>query len=145
MMIIDIRKLNVQKKYSGEMEFIYDAPEGLIEIPFVKFASPVSVSFSYELYEDDALEIRGTVSFVLEGQCSRCLKEAKTAVVGELDALFEPKKDSEDYSYSNGIVDLKKAVDEAIMASMPFTLSCGENCESIGYESEPTTDKNKEK
>lgn len=141
MMTIDIRKLNVQKKYAGEMEFSYQAPEELIEIPFVKFASPVTVRFSYELYEDDAFEIRGTVSYLLEGQCSRCLKEAKTFVEGELDALFEPRKDSEDYSYSNGIVDLKKAVDEAIMASMPFVLSCGADCESIGYVSEPENDK----
>ena len=141
MMTIDIRKLNVQKKYTGEMEFSYHAPEDLIDIPFVKFASPVIVRFSYELYADDALEIKGTVSYLLEGQCSRCLKEAKAAVEGELDALFEPKKDSEDYSYSNGIVDLKKAVDEAIMASMPYVLSCGEDCESIGYISEPANNK----
>ena len=133
MMIIDIRKLNVQKKYTGELEFFYDAPQDLIEIPFVKFASSVCVRFSYELFEDDALEINGSVSYVLEGQCSRCLKDAKAKVEGELNALFEPKKDSEDYSYFNGIVDLKKAVDEAIMASMPFVLSCGDNCESIGY------------
>ncbi len=141
MMTIDIRKLNVQKKYTGEMEFSYNAPEELIEIPFVKFASPVTIRFSYELYEDDAFEIRGTVSYLLEGQCSRCLKDAKASVEGELDALFEPRKDSEDYSYSNGIVDLKKAVDEAIMASMPFVLSCGDDCESIGYVSEPANDK----
>ncbi len=142
MMIIDIRKLNVQKKYTGEMEFSYQAPEDLIEIPFVKFATPVCVRFSYELYADDALEIKGTVSYRLEGQCSRCLKDAKADVVGELDALFEQRKDSEDYSYSNGIVDLKKAVDEAIMASMPYVLSCGDDCESIGYVSEPANDKN---
>ena len=140
MMTIDIRKLNVQKKYTGDMEFSYDAPVELIEIPFVKFASPVNVRFSYELFADDALEIRGTVSYRLEGQCSRCLKDASADVVGELEALFEPKKDSEDYSYSNGIVDLKKAVDEAIMASMPYVLSCGEDCESIGYVSEPAND-----
>ncbi len=140
-MIIDIRKLNVQKKYSGEMEFSYDAPESLIEIPFVQFATPVSVRFSYELYEDDALDIKGTVSFFLVGQCSRCLKDAKTYVEGDLDALFEPKQDCEDYSYFGGIVDLKKAVDEAIMACMPFTLSCGEDCESIGYISDSANDK----
>ena len=136
MMIIDIRKLNVQKKYTGELEFFYDAPQELIEIPFVKFASQVCVRFSYELFEDDALEINGSVSYKLEGQCSRCLKEAKASVEGELNALFEPKKDSEDYSYSNGIVDLKKAVDEAILASMPYVLSCGEDCEEIGYRAD---------
>ncbi|MBR2646960.1 MAG: DUF177 domain-containing protein [Clostridia bacterium] len=133
MMIIDIRKLNAQKLYSGSMEFEYSAPESLIEIPFVKFASPVKISFEYDLYEDDSLEIRGTVSYRLEGQCSRCLKDAAAEVEGELDAYFQPCKDYEDYGYTNGIVDLTKAVEDAIMASMPFTISCGDECEGIRY------------
>ena len=132
-MIIDIRKLNAQKKYSGSMEFEYSAPDALIEIPFVKFVAPVKIAFEYDLYEDDSLEIRGTVAYKLEGQCSRCLKAASAEVEGELDAYFEPRKDYEDYGYSNGIVDLKKAVEDAIMASMPFTLSCSDDCEGLSY------------
>jgi uncharacterized metal-binding protein YceD (DUF177 family) len=133
MMIIDVRKLNAQKRYSGSMEFDYSAPETLIEIPFVKFAAPVKVSFDYDLFEDDSLEIRGTVSYKLEGQCSRCLKEAAAEVEGELDAYFEPRKDFKDYGYVNGVIDLTKAVEDAVMASMPFTLSCGEDCEELSY------------
>lgn len=136
MMIIDIRKLNAEKKYSGKMEFEYSAPETFIEIPLVKFASPVKVVFDYELFEDDSLEIRGTVSYLLEGQCSRCLKEARTEVVGELNAYFENRKDYEDYGYTNGIVHLQQAVEDAIMASMPYTLSCGEDCEGLSYSDE---------
>lgn len=133
MMIIDIRKLNAQKKYAGSMEFSYTAPDALIDIPLVKFAAPVKIEFDYELYEDDSLEIRGTVSFRLEGQCSRCLKAASTDVEGEIDAYFQPIKDCEDYSYTNGIVDITKAVDDAIMASMPFLLSCGDDCKGLEY------------
>ena len=133
MMVIDIRKLNAQKQYSGSMEFEYSAPEHLIEIPFVKFASPVKIAFDYDLYEDDSLEVRGTISYKLEGQCSRCLKAASTEVEGELDAYFEQRKDYEDYGYTNGVVDLIKAVEDAIMASMPFSISCGEECEEISY------------
>ena len=135
-MIIDVRKLNAQKKYSGHMEFEYSAPETLIEIPFVNFVGPVKIAFDYDLYEDDSLEIRGTVSYKLEGQCSRCLKAAAQDVEGELDAYFEPRKDYEDYGYTNGVVDLKKAVEDAIMASMPFILSCGEHCKGIKYQNE---------
>ena len=133
MMILDIRKLNAQKKYVGSMELEYSAPETLIEIPYVKFSAPVKISFDYEIFEDDAVEIRGTVSYRLEGQCSRCLKEASTDVVGELDALFECRKDFSDYGYTNGVLDLTKAVEDAIMASMPFSVSCGEDCEGISY------------
>ena len=133
MMIIDIRKLNAQKKYSGYMEFEYSAPETFIQIPYVKFAAPVKVSFDYELYEDDSLEIRGTVSYTLEGQCSRCLRETQEVIEGELDDYFEPRKDYEDYGYTNGMVNLTQAVEDAIMASMPYVLSCGEDCEGISY------------
>ena len=136
MMRIDIRKLNAQKKYSGSMEFEYSAPETLIEIPFVKFASPVKIIFDYDLYEDDSLEIRGTVAYKLEGQCSRCLKPASVEVEGGIDAYFEARKDYEDYGYTNGVVDLTKAVEDAVMACMPFSVSCGDDCEEISYNGE---------
>ena len=135
-MLIDIRKLNAQKKYTGQMEFEYSAPETFIEIPFVKFAAPVKIVFDYELYEDNSLEIRGSVSYVLEGQCSRCLKETKMQVEGDLDAYFENRKDYEDYGYTNGVVNITQAVEDAIMASMPYVLSCGEDCETISYNGE---------
>ena len=136
MMKIDVRKLNAQKKYSGTMEFEYSAPETLIEIPFVRFATPVKIQFDYDLYEDDSMEIRGTVSYALVGACSRCLQETSLQVEGELDALFESSKDFEDYGYTNGVIDLQKAVEDAIMASMPFSLSCGDTCAAIPYNGE---------
>lgn len=136
MMIIDIRQLNAKKAYSGAMRFEYSAPEDLIGIPFVKFSAHVVVAFDYELFADDSLEIRGTVTYRLEGKCSRCLKEADTVVEGELVALFEPTKDCEDYAYTGSRVNLTDAVDDAIMASMPFALSCGEECQGIGYTNE---------
>jgi len=138
MMIIDIRKLNAKKQYFGSMELEYSAPETLIEIPLVKFDGAVKVTFDFELYEDNSFEIRGSVSYKLVGQCSRCLEEASANVEGELDAYFEPRKDSEDYSYSNGMVDLTKAVDDAIMASMPFLITCKEDCKGLTYSDKPT-------
>ena len=135
-MLIDIRKLNAQKKYVGKMEFEYSAPETFIEIPFVKFAAPVKIEFDYELFEDNSLEISGSVSYVLEGQCSRCLKETKMQVEGEINAYFENRKDYQDYGYTNGVVNITQAVEDAIMASMPFVLSCGEDCATISYNGE---------
>ncbi len=133
MMQIDIRKINAQKKYVGSMEFEYSAPQALIEIPSVQFVGPVKVVFEYELFADDSLEVRGTVSYGLQGACSRCLKTVVTNVVGELDAYFEPRKDYEDYGYTNGVVHLEQAVNDAIMASMPYVVLCEEECEGISY------------
>ena len=136
MMILDIRKLNAQKKYSGDMEFEYSAPESLIEIPLVNFASKVKVSFSYDILEDDSVEIRGVLTYRIAGQCSKCLQSTEMEVEGELDAYFQPKKDAEDYSYSNGVIDLTRVVDDAIMSSMPFLLSCGDDCVGLVYRDE---------
>ena len=69
MMIIDVRNLNAGKTYSGRLEFEYMAPESLIDIPFVRFSAPVKVEAEFELYEDDSLELKGKVSYGIEGQC----------------------------------------------------------------------------
>ena len=136
MMHIDIRKINAQKKYVGNMEFEYSAPETLIQIPSVQFNGPVKVTFEYELFEDDSIEIRGRVIYGLQGACTRCLKPILVNVVGDLDAYFEPRKDYEDYGYTNGKVDLTQAVEDAIMASMPYVILCQEECEGISYNGE---------
>ena len=136
MMILDIRKLNAQKRYIGEMQFSYQPPAQLLNNPLTQFASLVFVEFAYDLYEDDAFEIRGKVSYRLKGQCARCLKDVETSVEGELNALFEPKKDAEDYSYTGGVVDITQAVEDAVMLSLPFTILCEKECESISYSSE---------
>jgi uncharacterized metal-binding protein YceD (DUF177 family) len=82
------------------------------------------------------IEIKGKVAYRLVGQCSRCLKNACMQVEGELDAYFEPRKDAEDYSYSGGKINLKEAVEDAVMACMPYLLLCDENCEGIRYSEE---------
>ena len=132
-MIIDVRKLNAGKKYSGRIEFEYMPPERLMDIPFVKFSSPVKVDAEYFLLEDNSLELKGKVSYEIEGQCSRCLKDTSQRIEGEIDAYFQPFEDGEDYSYSNGIIDLTESVNDAVMASLPRVLSCGSDCQGIRY------------
>ena len=101
----------------------------------------MKVEAFYDLLEDDSLELKGEISFVLEGKCSRCLMETSQRIEGELDAYFEPRKDSEDYSYSNGRIDLKEALEDAVMAAMPYVVLCKEDCKGIQYsEDKPSMD-----
>ena len=132
-MVIDVRRLNAQKNYSGRLEFEYEADASLIDVPFTEFDGTVKVQADYELFEDDALEMKGKIFYRLKGQCSRCLNDATQEVEGELDALFEPFEGGEDYSYQGGKIDLSDALNDAIMASMPRVLSCGEDCKGIKY------------
>ena len=132
-MVIDVRKLNVQKQYVGRLEFEVEGDNELIDIPFVHFASTIKVTAEYEIFADDSVEVKGQVTFTLEGQCSRCLSEAKEIVVAPLEALFEDRADAEDYAYSGGKIDLSDAVRDAVLVSMPRVLSCGDECQGIQY------------
>ena len=135
MMIVDIRKLNAKRQYFGTEQFEYLPDENLLDIPFAAFDGAVKVRFDFDLYEDDSLEIKGTVQYRLVGQCSRCLKDTALEIEGALEACFLPKKTEEDYFYQGGMVDVTEAVRDAIVASLPFSLTCGDdNCQMISYD-----------
>ena len=113
--------------------FGYEAPSELIDIPFVSFGGPVDVRLHYEILEDDSVEVMGTVSFVLKGKCSRCLKDAQQTFSGEVDAYFVPDGgESDDYRYTGGKIDLSDCLNDAIMLALPSRLVCGDDC--VGSE-----------
>ena len=137
MMIIDVRKLNAKKEYCGDLQFEYIPEENLLDNPLASFDGAVKVQVVYELYEDDSLEIRGSVSYRLVGQCSRCLREAFEEVEGEINAYFVPFETEEDYRYEGSKIDLTEAVRDAIVDSLPFSLSCKkDDCQMISYDPE---------
>ena len=50
MMILDVKKLNGLKEYSGESEFAFDPPEDLIDIPYVSFGGNAEAKISYDIF-----------------------------------------------------------------------------------------------
>ena len=73
-MMIDVRKCNAEGKYTGTLDFEFEGDASLIDIPFVSFSTPVHAVLDYEIFEDNSVEVKGELSFTLEGACSRCLK-----------------------------------------------------------------------
>lgn len=137
-MVIDVRKKISEGRYSETLNFEFAADEKLLSIPYAKFFSPAKVELTYWILEDDSLEVQGKVSYCLEGLCSRCLKETKTSVQEEFKAYFVPagkRVDEDDYEYERDRVDFSPCIEDTILFSMPFSLSCGENCEGISYRS----------
>ena len=96
--------------------------------------SPQGQVVLFDLNRHVIARAMGNISYDLVGQCSRCLKDASMHVEGELEAYFQTEEDYEDYRYANGVVDLTQAVEDALMASMPFSISCGEDCEGLSYK-----------
>lgn len=131
---IDVRKLNAQKKYAGDVTFEFEGDNSLIDIPYVTFSAPITARLHYEILEDDSVEITGSVTFSLKGACSRCLKEAEQTFLGEVDAYFVPRGgEDEDYRYTSGVIDLSDCLGDAIMLALPGRLVCGENCIALEW------------
>ena len=134
---LDVRKLSAEKKYSGDLAFEFEAEEDLIDIPYVSISAPVKAELHYEILEDDSVEVKGSISYPLKGLCSRCLKETVMNVSGEVEGYFIPsggKGEAEDYSYSNGFIDLREFLRDAVMFSMPAGLLCSEDCTAPDYK-----------
>ena len=124
---IDVRSLVARKQYEGELRFEFDAEQELLDIPFVRFSSPVTATLRYGIFEDDSVEVRGRIAFSLEGLCSRCLSEAREDVTGEVDAVFSAGAlRGEEYGYRNGKVSLGECLRDAVLFALPPKLLCGD-------------------
>ena len=129
-MVIEVKKLIALKKYSGEFEFDYTPPKDLCLVPLCEIAS-VHVNGSYDMYEDDSVGVKITVSYEIFGKCSFCLKDAKKEIEETYDVTFVPYKDNDDYSYDGNTINLKTAVDDAILFSQPKIVLCRDDCTGI--------------
>lgn len=126
---IDVRSSVARKIYAGELVFEFEAEEGLLDIPFVVFSSPVKAELRYEICEDGAVEVEGKISFFLKGSCSRCLSETTRRIEEDATALFLPGKPQDvEYGYTNGVVRLGEFLRDTVMFAIPSRLLC-ETCE----------------
>ncbi len=130
-MELEIKKLNALRKYTGEFSFEYAPAEDLNLVPLCKIRGTVKVSGEYEIFEDDSVEIRLTVDYYLKGQCSYCLNDAEKQIKFTTEVLYLTEKDNDNYYYDGNKLDLKPAVNDAILISQPNVLLCKEDCKGI--------------
>lgn len=130
-MVLNIKRLISEQKYEGEIEFTFPPDEELIVLPLSKIAGDIAVKGSYLIYDDDAVQIRLTMSYDIEGECSYCLKQAVTHVEYEIDEVFLPYKDEESYYYLSGRLDLTELLRDSVLVSQPSVLLCEEGCQGI--------------
>ena len=127
-MILDVKKLNGLKEYTGTAEFTFEPEAELIDIPYVSFAGNATAKISYEIFEDGAVEVRGNVRYRLKGLCSRCLKEAEMDVESPIDAVYLTEDNGEDYAYNGNKIDLGELFNDTIVFSLPKVFTCGDGC-----------------
>lgn len=130
-MIIEVKKLNALKKYTGDFVFAYSAPQEQVLLPFARIEGDVKVEGSYEIYDDDSVAVDLKISYALVGQCSYCLKNARKQIEYSDELLFVPERDPDNYFYDGIKIDLTTAVNDAILFSQPDVLLCSEDCKGI--------------
>lgn len=132
---LDVQSCIARKDFTGTLSLEYEEDGDLIDIPYVKFATPVTAELRYEIFEDDSVEITGSVCFTLSGLCSRCLTETQERIVGEVEAKFvKGESDGVDYGYRGGRLDVREALRDAVIGAMPLKLVCKEECKLPEYK-----------
>ena len=130
-MKIEVKKLSALKKYTGVFEYDYEPPEDICLVPLCKVDGKVKVTGSFEIYADDSVGVNFTLKYGIKGQCSYCLKDAHADVEEAFDILFVTEDDPENYRYDGINIDLKPAVDDAILFSQPNLVLCKKDCTGI--------------
>lgn len=131
-MILEVKRLIALGKYVGNFSFDYEPERNLCLVPLCKIEGAVKVEGEYEIYDDDGVGIRLTVGFKLVGQCSYCLSNAEKEIRYTSDIEYGTQKDDGDNYYYDGVkLNLKSAVDDAILIGQPQVLLCKEDCKGI--------------
>ena len=130
-MAIEVKKLNALKKYTGSFEFDYLPDSDLSLVPLSNIDGSVKVFGNYEIYDDDSVEVILNIAYKLVGKCSYCLNDAEKDITFTSELLFVPEEDDENYYYDGIKINLKSAVDDAILIGQPSILLCKEGCKGI--------------
>ncbi len=129
-MFLDIKAIRRTGKDFQDFYFEYPLEQDLSEIPNVKVLSPVKVSGRVTLTGVHDAYVEGEVVFVLSGECTKCLKDAKRDFSVEFaEEVFQDNPDG--YSVVNDKIDLSKIVIDAILINMPLTLLCKDDCKGL--------------
>lgn len=130
-MDIEVKKLVAHKKYEGKFDFEYDPPEDCCLVPLCNIEGKVKVSGDYVIYDDDSVGVNLTVCYKIAGKCSYCLSDAEKEITFSSEILFVTEQDEENYFYDGFKINLKTAVDDAILISQPNIILCKDGCEGI--------------
>ncbi|MBQ3235112.1 MAG: DUF177 domain-containing protein [Clostridia bacterium] len=130
-MVIDVRKLKFSGKTETEFQFDYIPSDDVLTIPGANFQGAVRVTGVLELHGDDVY-VDGNIACTIVGECARCLGEARAHVSEEFSVVYAVRRqDEDDYLYKNGLVDLKLAINDLMITTLPTVIYCREDCKGL--------------
>lgn len=128
-MIIDVNKLRQQGKTESEFSFAFTPGRQLTDLPNADIVGGVNVNGKVRLTGKKAT-VEGVVSFVIEGECSRCLSPARAEVQAEFSAEYSSEAGAE-FPIRSGLIDLTDPVEETVVINSPMIIYCREDCRGV--------------
>lgn len=77
------------------------------------------------------IAITGTVSFVTEDVCQRCLTASITDRTATIGALFDRSGDDETYDLDGHEIDLEQMLRDEVLLSLPVVIVCDGECVGV--------------
>lgn len=126
-MLIDLREIKRHGKTEESFFFEYVPETELSGIPETFVKNPVKVEGTCYLIGEHSAELSGEITFVLDGECTRCLAHAEREYV----VSFDEAAGEDGYPVVNDKIDLGKIVDDTVIMNMPVKFLCKEDCKGI--------------
>ena len=127
-MVIDVNLLARQGKESEELFFEFPIKEELILSPEMKISKG---QFKGEIILGEKIYVQGVITFIVSGDCSRCLEPANNQVDVNVEEVYSQRPQDEEYGYKSGRVDLTEMLNDKILSNQPSILLCDINCKGL--------------
>ena len=128
-MIIDVNKLKQQGKEEEDFSFDFTPTRPLLDLPAAEISDGVKVIGKVRLSGKNAAA-EGVISYLIRGECSRCLSPAEKTVTEEFGCEFSSSVGAE-FPIKAGLIDLTVPVEETVITSAPMVIYCRENCKGV--------------
>lgn len=102
----------------------------------LKVLEPLEFQGEFRSY-DDIVNIKGSITGVIELECSRCLKNFSLHIETDMDDEFTNNSNQEDDSIilvEGDVLDITEIIVNNVISTLPIKKLCNENCKGLCHE-----------
>ena len=119
------------KEYKKELIISESIDESYFkeENSLIEIISPINLELKLT-YNNNQINLKGKMSFKINTQCSRCLKQISKDIVFDLEEVFS-KDEEESYNIVNNTIDILPVIYDNLYLQLPNKFLCNEDCKGI--------------